>query len=310
MTRQPLLDIAAAAYHTRHRHGSEWVLPLPSNQLLAGMKERIECYKFTENADGTVLFQVQPLYILNNIGQRLTHLMEEYRFFHVGLEASDESIGNHRKTVELRFPNATSRSLADARKSAHALLNRNFIVNLIEIANEELVEILLMLVAMRHADSNIPYKHYLETNRKERDRLTGAHLPRLVELVEAEVGPCSLRECILSVNKVRRAFVHCGGRVDRERLTLALHGLSLFLDNSLDALSNPATSPGISKETMTFKDHEVPWAEGQEIELDDRLCINMVLSVMSFFAQVINVNTMARYPWANTEKRGPANQAL
>jgi hypothetical protein len=267
------------------------------------MKEQMESYKFTENPDGTVLFQVQPLYCLNNIGQRLYELIEDYRFYYIGLEASEEVVQRYRRTIEVGFPYAVTRSLADGRKSAASLLNKNFVINLVEIANAELAEIILMLVIMRHADSKTKYKEYPEIIRKEKARLAKCHLPELVDWVESEIGQCTLRECILSVNQVRRAFVHCRGRVDKDKVTLVLHVLSLFADYSLETLANPATSPGLSKETMTFKDHAVTWTKGEDIEIDYGMCLNMVFSVMSFFGEVINIRTMAKYQWADTEKQ-------
>jgi hypothetical protein len=271
---------------------------------LGGIKEQMESYKFTENADGTALFQVQPLYCLNNIGQRLYDLLEDYRFYYIGLEASEEVVQRYRRTIEVGFPYAITRCLADSRKSAVSLINKNFVINLVEIANDELAEIILMLVIMRHVDSKSKYKAYPEIIRKERVRLAKCHLPELVELVESEIGHCTLRECILSVNKVRRAFVHCSGRVDKDKVTLVLHVLSLFADYSLETLSNPATSPRITKENMTFKDHVVTWMKGENIEIDYGMCLNMVFTVMSFFGEVINIRTMAKYPWADTKNAG------
>ena len=259
-------------------------------------ERRIKALEFIETDDSKVIVNASLVFCLNNIAQRLYELNECYRFFYFGLGASPESILEHRGAIEIRFPCSIEESFNNLHEKASLLANSNFIVNLVQIVNDEMIEILTVMLAWRLAKAKTKYADLKLQVERLRARLEKGHFPTLLNELEKEVGPLTFREQLASINKVRKAFIHRRGCVEDEILELKLYVPMMLADFSMAVLQNPLTTPPLSKDMFIGKHVSVSWKKGDYIALDYEMCFKIAFTALSFFGNAILVKAAISCP--------------
>ena len=226
----------------------------------------------------------------NNIGQILTDLINTYKFYYSGLEISEDKYLQFKHNAELNLVLSEKYDFNKLKNTSQNHLSKNYLKDIVEIVIFELIESCQIIFLLNQLGKGYNKQTVDCILSKYKKGLNKEHLPKLIDIVENDIGQLNYRKHILSINDIRRRLVHRNGLVDIKSAELLTRTLKIF---TRESFTN--TNYALTEEDKQFVDFRKVWNLNDLILLEYLDCYRILFTVISFFNDIINKLTI-KYP--------------
>ncbi|MFH1523408.1 MAG: hypothetical protein ABIF04_00415 [Chloroflexota bacterium] len=219
----------------------------------------------------------------NILGQLLTDLMNNYKFYYAGLNISEEGYSQFKHNVELNLVLSEKYGFDTLKQNAKHLLATNYLKDLNEIIIYGLTEVCLITFLLDQRNKGYSKSLVDSLLEKQASKYKREHLPGLVEIVRKDIGDLIFEKHISSINSVRRCLVHRNGYVESESLSLITRVPKLFTDTSLSRKDHI-----LRNDDKTFVDYVRKWNRNEKVKISYEDCFRIQNTILHFFTDIVS----------------------
>lgn len=232
----------------------------------------------------------------NNIGQLLTNLINNYKFYYSSLNISEYDFNNFKHVIELNLVLSDKYDFEKLKLNAKNLLSLNYIKDSVEVIFYELIEIcqIIYLLEQRNKGYSKTVVDYILN--KYFLKLKKETLPSLLSKVSKAVDGLDFEKHIISINSVRNCLVHKNGYVDKDLLNLITYVPKLITDNSFTKKNFVLNS-----EELIFVDYIREWKINDKITLEYEDCFRIQMTIILFFDEIVK-KLIIKFPFLKNNK--------
>jgi hypothetical protein len=255
------------------------------------MENKYPIWETTEYSDTQFEIGISIELLKNNLAQMLKDLINTYKFYYSGLEVTEDKYLQFKHTAEINFLNTERYPFDKVKNIAHSHLSKNYLKDIIEIVNFELIEVCKIIFLLNQRGKGYNKTTVDNILNDYKNDLNKKHFPELINIIEKEIGQLQYRIHILSINTIRKYLVHRNGLVDINSIELITSSLKVFTDKSYSDKNYK-----LKEEDIQHIDFKKEWKQNEYIFIEYDDCFRILFTVIFLFNDTVN-KLIIRYPF-------------
>lgn len=219
----------------------------------------------------------------NNVGQLLTDLINNYKFYYSSLNISEQDFNDFKHVIELNLILSEKYNFEKLSLNAKKLLSLNYIKDSVEIIFYELIEVCQIIYLLEQRKKGYSKTVVDSLLNKYFSKLRKKPLPALLSKVSKAVDGLYFEKHIISINSVRNCLVHKNGYVDKNLLPLTTYVPKLITANFVTKKDYV-----LNDEELIFVDYIREWKINDKITLEYEDCFRIQMTIIFFFNEIVN----------------------